>query len=171
MKLSVPGSGDTQNVALDTTPPGLLSAGRRWTLGHQAGVLAAMLLLLVAYKLTFATDSFPEALQYAMRGPIDEFADWVAETFRFILRPISLTIKSWLKLLDRFFLGWLLPTAPAKSKRRSFSHCAVICGIFCSCNFSKRAALFCFNNSLSSGVNFRSLCRTTRLLHSLSSKT
>ena len=89
----------------DTTPPDVMSAGQRWSLGHQAGVLAAILLLLVTYKLTIATNSFPEALQYAMRDPVDEFADWVAETFRFILRPISLTIKSWLKLLDRFFLG------------------------------------------------------------------
>ena len=93
----------------DTTPPGLLSAGRRWTLGHQAGVLAAILLLLATYKLTFDTDSFPEALQYAMREPVDDFADWVAATFRFILRPISLTIKAWLKQLDGFFLGLSWP--------------------------------------------------------------
>ena len=44
-----------------------------------------------------------------MRDPVDEFADWVSETFRFILRPISLTIKSWLKLLDKFFLGLSWP--------------------------------------------------------------
>ena len=93
----------------DATPGDLLSFGQRWTLGHQAGALAALILLLVTYKLTFATDSFPEALQYALRDPLDEFADWVAETFRFILRPISLTIKSWLKLLDKFFLGLSWP--------------------------------------------------------------
>jgi glycine betaine/proline transport system permease protein len=93
----------------DTTPRDTLSAGQRWTLGHQAGVLAAFLLLLVAYKLTFANDSFPETLHYALREPVDEFADWVAATFRFILRPISLTIKSWLKQLDGFFLGLSWP--------------------------------------------------------------
>ncbi|MBT7647220.1 MAG: ABC transporter permease subunit, partial [Rhodospirillaceae bacterium] len=65
--------------------------------------------MLVACKLLFATGSFPEALQFAIRDPIDTFADWFAETFRFILRPISLTIKSWLALLDDFFLGLSWP--------------------------------------------------------------
>ncbi len=86
-----------------------LSATRRWPLGYQAGALAAVFLLLAVYKLTIENNAFPEALQYAMRGPVDDFADWIAATFRFILRPISLTIKLWLKQLDGFFLGLSWP--------------------------------------------------------------
>ena len=93
----------------EAASPDTLSATRRWSLAHQAGALAAVLLLLAVYKLTIANDSFPEALQYAMREPVDDFADWVAATFRFILRPISLTIKLWLKQLDGFFLGLSWP--------------------------------------------------------------
>ena len=93
----------------ETASPDTLPAGRRWPLGHQAGALAAFLLVLVIYKLTIANDSFPEALQYAMREPVDDFADWVAATFRFVLRPISLTVKLWLKQLDGFFLGLSWP--------------------------------------------------------------
>jgi glycine betaine/proline transport system permease protein len=93
----------------EAASPDTLTAPRGWPLGHQAGVLAAFVLLLVVYKLTVANNSFPEALQYAMREPVDDFADWVAATFRFILRPISLTVKMWLKQLDTFFLGFSWP--------------------------------------------------------------
>ena len=90
---------------VEAASPDTLTATRRWLLGQQAGTLAAVLLLFAVYKLTVANDSFPEALQYAMRELVDDFADWVAATFKFILRPISLTVKLWLKQLDIFFLG------------------------------------------------------------------
>ena len=90
---------------VEAASPDTLTATRRWLLGQQAGALAAILLLLAVYKLTVANDSFPEALQNSMREPVDDFADWVAATFKFILRPISLTVKLWLKQLDNFFLG------------------------------------------------------------------
>lgn len=69
-----------------------------------------LLLVLVIYKLSTENSVFPAFLHYALREPVDVFADWLPETFRFILKPISDAIKLSLKRLDGFFLGlpWLV---------------------------------------------------------------
>ncbi|MDX1430700.1 MAG: ABC transporter permease subunit, partial [Rhodothermales bacterium] len=80
-------------------------AESRTPIAQQAIIAGIIVLVLLVYKLTIEEDAFPETLQYALRNLVDDFADWVAATFKFILRPISLTVKSWLKTLDAFFLG------------------------------------------------------------------
>ena len=62
--------------------------------------------VIIAYKVSGSSSIFPNALVHPVRGPIDAFADWVPETFSWLLRPISLFIRDCLKQMDLFFL-WL----------------------------------------------------------------
>ena len=86
------------------------SAARRSPLVDHAIAVALILLVIAAFKIGGEGSAYPSALQYPVRGPVDEFADWVSETFRFLLRPISLVVKDWLKQLDTFMLSlpWLV---------------------------------------------------------------
>lgn len=63
------------------------------------------LLILVIYKLSMESSVFPASFHYPLREPVDAFADWLPETFSFVLKPISDVVKQSLKALDRFFLG------------------------------------------------------------------
>ena len=62
--------------------------------------------VVVIYKLSGSESAFPGVLVHPVREPVDAFADWLPETFRFILRPLSEGIRYCLKQTDVFFL-WL----------------------------------------------------------------
>jgi glycine betaine/proline transport system permease protein len=78
---------------------------RRKALTYHIVAGGLLLLVLVIYRLSTENSVFPAFLHYALREPVDVFADWLPETFRFILKPISDAVKLSLKALDRFFLG------------------------------------------------------------------
>jgi glycine betaine/proline transport system permease protein len=79
---------------------------RRKALTYHVVAGALLLLVLIVYKLSTENSVFPASLHYALREPVDVFADWLPETFHFILKPISDAVKLSLKKLDGFFL-WL----------------------------------------------------------------
>ncbi len=73
--------------------------------------LAALVLILVICKLAGETSMSPGSLTVDVATPVDAFADWISETFRFLLKPSSDVMKATLKDIDRFVLGlpWLVP--------------------------------------------------------------
>ena len=81
--------------------PGSMDRARFW-----AWWAAAMVGVVVVYKLSGSQSTFPSVLVHPVREPVDAFADWLPETFRFILRPLSDGIRYGLKQTDLFFL-WL----------------------------------------------------------------
>ena len=61
---------------------------------------------IAVYKLSGSQSTFPAALVHPVHAPIDAFADWLPETFAFLLKPTGAFIRSGLKQTDLFFL-WL----------------------------------------------------------------
>lgn len=64
-----------------------------------------VLVLLIAARSGGLSGVFPQSLQYPVHEPVDAFADWVPANLKFILNPISKSIKANLKALDRFMLS------------------------------------------------------------------
>jgi glycine betaine/proline transport system permease protein len=72
-------------------------------------IFLTMIGLLIVYK-TFGYESkFPDFFRVDMAAPVNLWADWFSETFRFIFRPISKFVQSTLKGLDKFVvsLPWM----------------------------------------------------------------
>ena len=61
---------------------------------------------IIGYKVSGYSSAFPTALVHPVHEPIDAFADWLPETFAWLLKPISVFIRDCLKQMDNFFL-WL----------------------------------------------------------------
>lgn len=60
----------------------------------------------VLFKVSGSVSTFPAALVHPVNEPIDAFADWLPETFSWLLKPVSHSIRDGLKQMDLFFL-WL----------------------------------------------------------------
>ena len=66
----------------------------------------ALAAVVVIHKLLGSQSAFPDVLVHPVREPVDAFAYWLPETFRFILKPLSEGIRYCLEQTDLFFL-WL----------------------------------------------------------------
>ena len=86
-------------VSLDRT--GSFNNTRFWYAWGTALVCGVIL-----FKVSGSSSAFPAALVFPVNGPIDAFADWLPETFSWLLKPVSHFIRDCLKQMDLFFL-WL----------------------------------------------------------------
>lgn len=91
------------------TGTGTLWAGASHPLKRAIG-LGFLLLLLVFLKVVGLAGEFPASLEIDLAEPINHWADWFTERFRAVFHPVSQTIRSTLKEVDRFVLGvpWLV---------------------------------------------------------------
>ena len=64
----------------------------------------ALAALVVIHKLLGSQSAFPDVLVHPVREPVDAFAYWLPETFRFFLKPLSEGIRYCLEQTDLFFL-------------------------------------------------------------------
>ena len=72
---------------------------------RRVAACGALLLIVAVYKFSGLGDAFPAAFQFPVREPVDAFADWIPETFNFILYPVSQGVKAALSAIDDVFLS------------------------------------------------------------------
>ena len=113
----------------------LMNGPRLWALWA-----FAIVGVVVIYKLSGSQSAFPDVLVHPVREPVDAFADWLPETFRFILRPLSEGIRYCLKQTDVFFLWLPWP--------------AIVLGVFFATHWigGLRLSLFCAGSLIFMGL-------------------
>ena len=89
------------------------ASGVRKPRAATAAAFATVVALLVTYKATGFESAFPAALTVDIATPVDQFADWISISFRFLLKPLSDGLKQALKDFDNFVLAlpWLVSLA------------------------------------------------------------
>ncbi len=89
------------------------ASGMRKPRTATAAAFATLVALLVTYKATGFESAFPAVLTVDIATPVDQFADWISISFRFLLKPLSDGLKQALKDFDNFVLAlpWLVSLA------------------------------------------------------------
>ena len=89
------------------------ASGVRKSRTATAAAFATLVALLVTYKATGFESAFPAALTVDIATPVDQFADWISISFRFLLKPLSDGVKQALRDFDNFVLAlpWLVSLA------------------------------------------------------------